>query len=219
MLIWITYHSYTYPLVIPENPTIQNVKEEIRDEKYLKFAVEDQQLFCNRILLENGKRVEDYGITSDSLIFLRVIRRVQIDYNLMTFNVMNWDDERVLELKTRVARVTSIPLERLELLYNDKELQNDEKISTLTAGDTVFAVMKFGVQIYGLKRIYSLTVHKMMRVAELKQKLHSQYALDDTKLKLVLGDTSKTFLDDRASLDAYDIEKDGTVLHAIGGGA
>ncbi|XP_020541135.1 uncharacterized protein LOC110011062 [Jatropha curcas] len=218
MLVWITYHLYKYPLVLPENPTIQNIKEEIRDEKYLKFAVKDQQLFCNSTMLENEKKVEDYGITSDSDILLRVIRGVQIDYNSQRFSVMTWDDDTVSKLKNIVAALIRIRAAKLLLHYDNKELQNDEDISIISVGNTVFVTVKFVVQIFGFKRIYTLEVHNMMKVAELKQKLQTQYALNCTKITLQLGDVSRTFLDDCAYLNAYDI-KDGTIIHATVSGA
>ncbi|KDP20794.1 hypothetical protein JCGZ_21265 [Jatropha curcas] len=217
MLVWITYHLYKYPLVLPENPTIQNIKEEIRDEKYLKFAVDDQQLFCNSTLLENEKKVEDYGITSDSDIILRVIRRVQIEYKSLRFGVMIWDEEKVSKLKNRVASLIYIPVEKLVLRYDDRELQNDEDISIISVRHTVYAYVKFVVQILGFKRIYKVEVHTMMKVAALKQKLQTEYALDSTKIKLMSGDMPRTFLQDRAYLDIYDI-KEETVIHAVGGG-
>ncbi|KDP34522.1 hypothetical protein JCGZ_11072 [Jatropha curcas] len=217
MLVWINYQSLRYPVVLPINPTIEGIKKGIENEQHLGFEVQDQQLFYQSTLLENNNaRIEHYGIQPNSEIVLLVIRRINILFNSARLTVSIWDQERVLQLQKKVARmIHTARLHGVELLHNGSELKLDRKISTIPIEDTLVAAVLFGVKVEGKILVYEVIVHNRMTVAQVKQKLHTKYGLEPEKLKLLCS-RSRNFLDDGATLMDYGIHKEGTVIPVVG---
>ncbi|KDP20796.1 hypothetical protein JCGZ_21267 [Jatropha curcas] len=216
--VWICRGPYKYPVVLPVDPTIKNIKEKIRDNMHLKIPEENQQLFYNGTLLKDNEKAANYGIGSSSEIQLIVIRNVNLKYETGMFRVAIPSHELVFELRSRVASMLRTPPETVVLIHNDTELQDYRNISTIPVQDTVSAVILYRIKVMELRLrcSYHVTVHAMMTIAEVKQKLR-QHGLDDTNLTLLLE--SGNSLDDHATLKDCGIDRAETLIYARDGGS
>ncbi|KDP34520.1 hypothetical protein JCGZ_11070 [Jatropha curcas] len=218
MLVWINYEGIRYPVVLPENPIVQDIKEAIHNEQHLRFEVEEQLLLYQSIYLgDNNDTVEYYGIQPNSEIIVLVMRRIKIDYNLARFTVTIWDQSWVFQLKHKFSVATRINYDKLVFLLNGSELKFDRKISSIPLEDNLVAVLLFEIKIIEEhENSYDVIVHNLMTVAQVKQKLYRSHLLDPEKLKLYYYSMeTTTFLEDDRTLRSYEILQEGTVIHAV----
>ncbi|KDP20799.1 hypothetical protein JCGZ_21270 [Jatropha curcas] len=184
MIFWVEHHSSKYPIDLP-NPSIKDIKVDIA--KLLDIDVASQKLTYNGIHLENDKlRAEDYGIKDNDHIFLTARTDYFFEANGGHHYMRVWEDQTVSELKKDVWVLTGIPAERMELSYIGYKLQDDQTVGSYQIPeDAIIDVLEwYDMKVMGYNGIYMLKVHKRMTIGQVKHKLHVEYGLDHTKMRI-----------------------------------
>ncbi|KDP20797.1 hypothetical protein JCGZ_21268 [Jatropha curcas] len=215
MVFWVEYRSTRYP-VDPPDPTIFDIKVAIAHMHH-DVGVWNQKIFHRGVEMDNDAiRAEDYGIRDNDEIFLSVRRDYYFQANDVKHFSTIWDHQTILEVKNEIRIMTGIPAEKMELSYIGNTLQDNQKLASYKIPNTatIDAFEMYDLEVMGYNGIYKLKVHKRMTIGQVKYKLHVEYGLDHTTMRLERA-YSKGFFRDYERLSAHKY----LVMMAVGGGA
>lgn len=170
--------------------TIQTIKEKIHNKK--GFPIEQQQLFYRYNQMIDTNLIADYLPKRTSKIFLLLSTRggMIIFVNSTPFEVEPTDT--ILDLKNQISERFSISVEFQKLIYNFKELENNQKLEELSISCNSIISLETEPKIYILtvnlptdERL-EFEVGNLETIEEIKNKIKDvkQYPIEQQHLIL-----------------------------------
>ena len=204
-------------LALDFNPsdTIGNLKEKIKDEEGLDST--QYNLFLDKKLLkENNKTLEEYNISTISLIDL-------ISKGLIQINIVNDKNilidaklsDKVGIIKEKIKDKENIIQSRCELIFEGKILEDNKSLDDYNINEESIIYFKYYKQIEIILKInkekeISLIVELKDTIFKLKQRINNIEGIFPNRYKLKFNEIELD--NDEETLEDYDI-KNGNIIN------
>lgn len=208
--------GWTTTLEVEVSDTLRNVKAQIEDKKGVLSS--RQCLTAAGEALEDSRSLLHYGIASDSTLDLVLADVIHVFVQLLSGKTVALDAEAgdtISSVKVRLQMQESLPVDHQHLIYESRELENDETLSNCGVQNEsvlqlVLSIPRFEILLKPLRREpFTLEVAASDSIGSVKAILLQRVGERAGQVKLIF---KGKVLEDGHSISHYGIQKDSFLV-------
>ena len=213
-----TFTGKTITLEVKAFDTIENVKAKIQDEEGIRS--DQQHLTFNGKQLEDRRTLSDYNIKNKSSIHLMILhhRKMQIFVNSGTDQTITLEikpSSTIKDIKVKIAETEGISPDRQHLVFDSKELENDQIFGELNIPkeSTIQLFFKVHVHVHTVNSDpITLFVHSNDTIDNIKSIIQDQKGIPADQQRLMFANQ---LLEGSHTLSEYTTQKESTLYMEV----